>query len=149
MKSHQPEVFGTTLEKTNRWVNEISDLLHWDDHHKAYHGLRAVLHVLRDRLPVPEAAHLGAQLPMLVRGFYYDNWKPTATPIKDQDRTGILRCSARKFQRRPKRQSDAINRGSVEGARREHLFGRTRENPRNLSAGIARALAETRECRPL
>jgi hypothetical protein len=42
MKSHQPEVFGTTLEKTNRWVKEISDLLHWDDHHKAYHGLRAV-----------------------------------------------------------------------------------------------------------
>lgn len=82
MKTHQPEVFGTTLEKTNRWVNEISDLLHWDDHHKAYHGLRAVLHVLRDRLPVAEAAHLGAQLPMLVRGFYYDNWKPTATPIK-------------------------------------------------------------------
>ena len=82
MKTHQPEVFGTTLEKTNRWVNEISDLLHWDDHHKAYHGLRAVLHVLRDRLPVPEAVHLGAQLPMLVRGFYYDNWKPTATPIK-------------------------------------------------------------------
>jgi uncharacterized protein (DUF2267 family) len=82
MKSHEPEVFGTTLEKTNRWVNEISDLLHWDDHHKAYHGLRAVLHVLRDRLPVPEAAHLGAQLPMLVRGFYYDNWKPAATPTK-------------------------------------------------------------------
>ena len=82
MKSHQPEVFGTTLEKTNRWVKEISDLLHWDDHHKAYHGLRAVLHVLRDRLPVPEAAHLGAQLPMLVRGFYYDNWKPAATPTE-------------------------------------------------------------------
>jgi uncharacterized protein (DUF2267 family) len=82
MKSHQPEVFGTTLQKTNLWVKEISDLLHWDDHHKAYHGLRAVLHVLRDRLPVPEAAHLGAQLPMLVRGFYYDNWKPAATPTK-------------------------------------------------------------------
>ena len=46
MKSHQPEVFGTTLEKTNRWVKEISDLLHWDDHHKAYHGLRAVLHAV-------------------------------------------------------------------------------------------------------
>src|SRR5512143_2526643 len=82
MKTHQPEVFGTTQEKTNRWVNEISDLLYWDDHHKAYHGLRAVLHALRDRLPVPEAAHLGAQLPMLVRGFYYDNWKPTSTPVK-------------------------------------------------------------------
>jgi uncharacterized protein (DUF2267 family) len=83
MKSHQPEVFETTLQKTNLWLREISDLMHWgDDHHKAYQGLRAVLHVLRDRLPVPEAAHLGAQLPMLVRGFYYDNWKPGATPTK-------------------------------------------------------------------
>ncbi len=82
MNSKQPEVFGTTLQKTNIWLKEISDLLHWEDHHKAYHGLRAVLHALRDRLPVPEAAHLGAQLPMLVRGFYYDDWKPAATPVK-------------------------------------------------------------------
>jgi uncharacterized protein (DUF2267 family) len=82
MKSHQPEVFETTLQKTNLWVKQISDLLHWDDHHKAYHGLRAVLHALRDRLPVPEAAHLGAQFPMLVRGIYYEDWKPASTPSK-------------------------------------------------------------------
>jgi uncharacterized protein (DUF2267 family) len=82
MKTHQPEVFDTTLQKTNLWVKEVSDALHWDDHHKAYHGLRAVLHALRDRLPVPEAAHLGAQLPMLVRGMYYEDWKPAATPVK-------------------------------------------------------------------
>ena len=82
MKTHQPDVFESTLQKTNLWLREPCDELHWDDHHKAYHGLRAVLHVLRDRLPVPEAAHLGAQLPMLVRGFYYDNWKPSVTPVK-------------------------------------------------------------------
>jgi uncharacterized protein (DUF2267 family) len=82
MNTKQPEVFGTTLQKTNVWLKEISDLMHWDDHHKAYHGLRAVLHALRDRLPVPEAAHLAAQLPMLVRGFYYDEWKPASTPVK-------------------------------------------------------------------
>jgi uncharacterized protein (DUF2267 family) len=82
MDTHQPEVFETTLQKTNIWLKEISDLLHWDDHQKAYHGLRAVLHALRDRLPVAETAHLGAQLPMLVRGFYYDCWKPSAAPAK-------------------------------------------------------------------
>jgi uncharacterized protein (DUF2267 family) len=82
MDTHQPEVFETTLQKTNTWLRQISDLLHWDDRHKAYHGLRAVLHTLRDRLPVPEAAHLGAQLPMLIRGFYYEDWKPASTPIK-------------------------------------------------------------------
>jgi uncharacterized protein (DUF2267 family) len=82
MSTHQPEVFETTLQKTNIMLKEISDLLHWDGSSKAYHGLRAVLHALRDRLPVPETAHLGAQLPMLVRGFYYDCWKPSGTPGK-------------------------------------------------------------------
>ena len=123
MKTHQPEVFGTTLEKTNRWVNEISDLLHWDDHHKAYHGLRAVLHVLRDRLPVPEAAHLGAQLPMLVRGLLLRQLETGRHTEKDQNRTGILRCRAREFRYGPQRQPYAIDRGRVEGALRAHLPG--------------------------
>jgi len=82
MKSHPPAVFATTLQTTNLWLKQLSDLLHWDDHQNAYHGLRAVLQTLRDRLPVPEAAHFGAQLPMLVRGFYYEDWKPAATPTK-------------------------------------------------------------------
>lgn len=82
MKSHPPGVFETTLQKTNLWINELSDALHWEDHQKAYHGLRAVLHALRDRLPVQEAVHLAAQLPMLIRGFYYEDWKPASVPMK-------------------------------------------------------------------
>jgi len=42
--------------------------------HKAYLALRTVLHALRDRLTVEEAMQLGAQLPMLVRGFYHEGW---------------------------------------------------------------------------
>ncbi len=80
--NQQPAVFENTLQKTNIWLREICGLLHWDSHQKAYHGLRAVLHALRDRLPVPEVAHLGAQLPMLVRGIYYEDWKPGAKLAK-------------------------------------------------------------------
>jgi len=63
--------FDSTLQTTNIWLNDILGQLGWQDHHRAYHALRAVLHALRDRLTVDQAAALAAQLPMLVRGFYY------------------------------------------------------------------------------
>jgi uncharacterized protein (DUF2267 family) len=37
---------------------------------------------IRDRVPPEEAVHFAAQLPMLVRGFYYENWVPSQTPLK-------------------------------------------------------------------
>jgi uncharacterized protein (DUF2267 family) len=71
------EVFDRTLQATHVWLDEVMDELGPDRQH-AYHVLRAVLHTLRDRLPMPTAVHLGAQLPLLVRGIYYDSWSPGA-----------------------------------------------------------------------
>jgi uncharacterized protein (DUF2267 family) len=62
----------------------------WQDPHRAYHALRAVLHALRDQLRVEEAAALGAQLPMLVRGFYYEGWHPHGKPLKERTRQVFL-----------------------------------------------------------
>ena len=59
-------VFDETIQKTNTWLKEISDTL-GSDRHRAYQALRAVLHCLRDHLIIDEVAHLGDQLPMLVR----------------------------------------------------------------------------------
>ena len=52
------------------------------DRQVAWHALGAVLHALRDRLQVGLAVHLGAQLPLLIRGLYYDQWRPTEQALK-------------------------------------------------------------------
>ena len=84
------DAFETTLHKTNMWFREIMDEMHWEDRHRAYVALRAVLHTLRDRLSPQEAAHLGAQLPLLVRGIYYEGWTPTGKPTKERHREQFL-----------------------------------------------------------
>ena len=76
------DVFDTTVSKTNNWLNELARLLSLQDRRKTYRVLRATLHALRDRLTVEEVAQFGAQLPMLVRGFYYEQWDPTGKPLK-------------------------------------------------------------------
>lgn len=82
--------FDKTIEKTNVWLNELQEILAWDDPERAYHALRAVLHAVRDRLPPQEAVDFGAQLPMLVRGFFYDGWHPADKPLKYRDKQPFL-----------------------------------------------------------
>ena len=85
------DVFDNTLQKTQVWMNDVMSELDWEDKpRKAYMALRTVLHALRDRLTIEEAVQLGAQLPMLIRGFYYEGWTLQGKPHKERHKEDFL-----------------------------------------------------------
>ena len=79
------DVFDRTLETTHIWLNEICNDL-GPDKQVAWKVLSTVLHKLRDRLSINLAAHLGAQLPLLIRGVYYDQFEPSKMPSECRSR---------------------------------------------------------------
>ena len=83
-------VFEHTIEITHKWLNDLMQRLEWCDKHRAYVALRAVLHALRDRISVEDASHLAAQLPMLIRGFYYEGYHPAGKPLGDHKKSDFL-----------------------------------------------------------
>lgn len=78
-------VFETSVADAHQWVNAIDDALGYDDKHLSLQLLRGVLHALRDRLTIDQSAHLSAQLPLLIRGLYFENWDPQ--PFPDRGRS--------------------------------------------------------------
>ena len=73
-----------TVQETIVWLKAVEEELQLDNRQQAYNALRAVLHALRDRVPPEIAIKLGAQLPILLRGIYYENWHAAGTPTKER-----------------------------------------------------------------
>jgi uncharacterized protein (DUF2267 family) len=90
-----------TVQITHAWINELDALIGWESKARSYRLLRTVLQALRDWLPVNDATHFGAQLPTLLRGIYYEHWRPAATPVTQRHKGDFLARTDEAFRSDP------------------------------------------------
>ncbi|HVA06570.1 MAG TPA: DUF2267 domain-containing protein [Acidimicrobiales bacterium] len=79
---HRVGVVDRTVAKTYEWLERLCEELETENRQYAYMVLRTALQSLRDRLGPEVSAHVAAQLPLLVRGIFYEGWDPSRTPQK-------------------------------------------------------------------
>jgi uncharacterized protein (DUF2267 family) len=81
--------FTQAAQQAQQWVNELAEDLNWNER-RAYHLLRCVLHALRDCLSPDEMTDLSAQLPVLIRGTYFEGWKPIETSVWERKKEAFI-----------------------------------------------------------
>ena len=126
------EVFDASLQKTQVWINDLMRELGWEERpQNTCLALRTALHALRDRLTVEEAVHLGAQLPILIRGVYYEGWKLTGKPVKERHKSEFLDHIAVVFRDDPTVDPEKVMRAVLKVLARHISEGET-DNVKNL-----------------
>lgn len=85
-----PAPIAHTVQQSQEWLKELKDNADFENETTALSVLRVVLHQLRDRLTPEEAVQLGAQLPTVLRGVYYEGWRPSRTPARIRSRQKFL-----------------------------------------------------------
>ncbi|HMN28831.1 MAG TPA: DUF2267 domain-containing protein, partial [Caldilineaceae bacterium] len=74
--------FDHSLQEAHAWLNDIAEQMGNPNRQLAYHALRGVLFALRDRLTVEEVFDLSAQLPLLIRGLFFEGYQVNGKPQK-------------------------------------------------------------------
>lgn len=73
--------FERTVHNSYEWLDSVAAHI-GGERRDAYHALHAVLGALRDRLPIDVAADLSAQMPLLVRGVFFDGHEAANAPVR-------------------------------------------------------------------
>jgi uncharacterized protein (DUF2267 family) len=90
-------LFAKMNQQATMWIKDMMAALGTTDEHKALHALRAGLQALRDRLSADQAAQLSAQLPLIIRGMFFEGWNPSDTPLRIRHRAEFLALVREKY----------------------------------------------------
>lgn len=84
MSAQGLEVIDHSVHLAHEWINELTERLDWGSKRSGLRLMRVTLHRIRDHLLPDELAQLSAQLPVVIRGFFFEGWVPKNTPIKER-----------------------------------------------------------------
>lgn len=84
MNTGQIHVFERTTHEAHEWINDLTGRLGWSSERDVLRLLRVVLRKLRDHLQVNEMAQMSAQLPIMLRGMFFEEWQPKLTPVRER-----------------------------------------------------------------
>ena len=97
MSAQGLEIIDHASQTTHEWVSELAGRLDWTSKRSALRLLRVTLHQIRDRLMVDELAQFSAQLPLLIRGMFFEGWVPKRTPLKDRSGETFIKSIESQF----------------------------------------------------
>ncbi|NBX93938.1 MAG: DUF2267 domain-containing protein [Proteobacteria bacterium] len=106
--------FQHTLEKSQIWLGTLKSRLGLSTDEDAYRLFKIVLHEIRDRLPLNEAVQLGAQLPMLIRGLYYEGFSTSGSGTRDKSLHALLTSVENKLPRLSAKNTNQLVRGVLQ-----------------------------------
>ena len=133
----------TTLDHAphdlNAWLKDVCAALDWQEKGRAYLLLRTVMHAVRDWLTVDEAAQLAAQLPILLRGVYYEGWDPSDTPVHPRARSDFIARVDHIFTKEPLDDTEAAI-SAVLGVLENHVSAGEIEQVKNAMRANIREL---------
>jgi len=89
----------TYKNEANAYFNELAaELGHPDEQQKTARIWRAVIHSIRDRITLSEAFDLMAQMPVILRGIFSDQWKYSEKPPLDYEDIEGLKKQVKRLQ---------------------------------------------------
>lgn len=75
--------FEQNVRDAHRWIDLVALELPLQDRKDiAWNVLREVMHIIRDRITLEEVLHLSAQLPVIIRGMYFEGYSLSGKPNK-------------------------------------------------------------------
>lgn len=148
MRRHTPDAFDIAVQKSNIWLKDIESEGHLRSRFQAYAAVRTVLHALRDCLPAAEAVKLSAQMPLLMKGVFFDGWKLSPKPLR-LTREGFYAHIRRGLKEQAGLEPQAALKAVLAGLYRHidppMLDALQLVLPRDVRAVVQAALAELRE----